>query len=125
MTSLAVSPVRYGFEKEDVWQEGQVGILLSERRKPGDRWAGKMRARARIGRHRKKERDWNTLRVPIQENDRAIVGVQFEQILVHEILDMLPYAVKEEALKAMIEDDGRKLRKIGRKIREELPHLAE
>jgi hypothetical protein len=84
-----------------------------------------MRARARIGRHRKKERDWNTLRVPIQENDRAIVGVQFEQILVHEILDMLPYAVKEEALKAMIEDDGRKLRKIGRKIREELPHLAE
>jgi hypothetical protein len=114
---------RYGFEIEDVRQEGAIGILMAERCKPGDRLAGKSRAKARIGRHRKKERDWKNLKIQVRQTERSVDGLQYEYALVHEILDLIPYTLKDEALIAMLEGDGRDMRRIGRLIREQIPGI--
>lgn len=118
---LKEGPVRSGFEPEDRYQEGAVGILMSERTKPGDRWAGRSRAIVRRARHMKRERAWNILRVPIQDSDKVEMSKAFEKALLHEVLDLIPYAKRQEVLKALLSKDGRKIRRAGRIVRENLP----
>ncbi len=115
--------VRYGFEYEDVNQEFALGKILSRKRRPDDGFAAYQRGKTRAARHRKKEREWNQIRVPIMESDKEVANDQFEKALLHEILDMLPYALKEDALRALLADDGRMIRRVAREIRETLPNL--
>lgn len=114
---------RYGFETADIRQEEAIGVLLAERKHPGNKQVSRDRAKVRAARHRKKERAWNNLRIPIREVDRTVEGLQFERALIHEILDLLPYATKEEVLKALLEGDGRQMRRVGRIVRELIPYL--
>lgn len=113
-----------GFDPDDVRQEEALGRLLAEKKHPGDLDCADSRAKVRAARHRKKEREWNQIRVQILHHDRVEPSLAFERALVHEILDLLPYADKEDVLKALLEGDGRDMRRIGRLIRERLPKLA-
>ena len=122
--SRLIGPVRYGFEPEDRSQEGALGVIMAERTKPGDLWAGRSRAIVRIARHRKRERDWSIVRLPINSSDHVTSGLDFEAIMLREILDLLPYSLKDEALVALVEGDGRVLRRVGREIREALPGVV-
>jgi hypothetical protein len=117
------NPVQYGFEPEDVKQEAALGRLQAEVTKPGDAWAAESRAAIRVGRHRKKERAWAQLRIPILDHDKVTEDIQYQQTLAHEILDLLPYATKDEVLTALLEGDGRNIRKAVRRIKEELPGI--
>ena len=64
------------------------------------------------------------LRVPIKDIDKAAEDLKHELTLLHEILDLLPYVTKEEALRSLADGDGRIIRGVGRKIRELLPDLS-
>ena len=45
----------------------------------------------------------------------------YEVLLLREILDLLPYSLREETLLALLSTDGRKINKAGRKVRKVLP----
>jgi len=98
---------------------------VANRKKPGDKLYAWSLAKKRIGRHRKKESRYNTLRVSIRDFEPTTPGLQYEQALIHEIMDLLPYANKEEALKELLTaaEDGRTLRKIKRLLKGKLPGL--
>lgn len=113
-----------GFDRDDVRQEEALGRALAERRRPGDPDVAESRAKVRAARHRKKEREWNQIRIPIMGHDKPVLDLAYETALVHEILDLLPYAMKEDTLKVLLEGDGRDLRRVGRLIREQLPDLS-
>lgn len=116
--------VRYGFEPEDLHQEGALGIEQAKLRKPGDWWLAKMVARQRRARHKAKERAWNTMRAPLEAIRKHDPGIQYARILIHEILDLLPYAKRQEVLTAMLSGDWRRIYRAGRVIRRALPGLA-
>lgn len=116
--------VRYGFEREDVSQEFELGKIMSERTRPGNKLSAWCRGKVRAGRHRKKEREWAQIRLPITEYAKTIDPNQYELALAHEIMDLLPYAEKEGVLKALLEGDGREMRRVGRMIREKFPRLV-
>ena len=116
--------VRYGFEPEDLHQEGALGIEQAKRRKPGDWWLAKMVARQRRARHKAKERAWNTMRAPLEAIRKHDPGIQYARILIHEILDLLPYAKRAEVLTAMLSGDWRRIYRAGRVIRRALPGLS-
>ena len=120
--SLSHGPVSYGFEPEDLVQERALGTLMAHRLHPDNGLKAWDRCRSRIGRHREKEADYKRIKDALKIEIRSKTTVSDEQmyasVMVHEILDLLPLAVKENALQAMLLDDGRKFRKIGREIRE-------
>lgn len=115
---------RYGFEPEDVRQEFAVGALLAERHRPGDRLLAYLRGKVRAARHRAKERNWSRFKIGILDRDKGKYDLQFERALVHEILDLLPYASKERVLKALLSGDGRSIHHAGGLVRRELPNLT-
>jgi len=119
--------VVYGFEPEDVAQEQALGRIMSERIHPGDGWQAWQRSRGRAGRHREQEAKYKRLKQSLffLADIRSTVSDQqmYSAVMVHEILDLLPLAKKEEAMKAMMEDDGRTYRRIGREVREMLPGI--
>ena len=122
--ALSRGGVRDGFDHEDERQERDLGRWQSEQRWPGDRWKAWMRSRRRVAFHRRREARWHTLRVPMDEKYRAVLDRTYQTILVHEILDLLPFAVKEDVLKVLLTKDGRLYRKAGRRVREALPELV-
>ena len=109
---------RYGFEVEDLKQEAAVGVLMAERLHPGDKLARFLRVKGRVHRHKKKEAEWKNMRRSILGVEKASPDKTYERILLHEILDLLPYAVKEETLTVLLEGDGRSIRRMGRIIQE-------
>jgi len=113
----------YGFEPEDIRQEAAVGALLAERCHPGNKLTKYLRSKVRVARHRHKEGEWKRMRVTIVGNEPLDPGIDFDRILLHEILDLLPYVTKEEVLTALIDGDGNRLIKMGRIIRETLPGI--
>ncbi len=113
--------VRNGFDPEDVRQEGAMGILQAEKERPGDKGLGRDRARRRIARHRRKEANHHgRIIIPVSPVHPETYALQYEMALAHEILDLLPYAIKEDVLKRL-QGDGRELRVVGRIVREALP----
>lgn len=118
--------VRYGFEWDDVRQERAIGAIMAERTKPGDSWAAYSRGKVRVARHRKKEAQWNTFKISIRETSKGddFWETKYNQILIHEILDLLPYSFQNKVKKALEIGDGRTINKVGRLIREMLPHLV-
>jgi hypothetical protein len=124
MLSLLVRGVRSGFDREDEAQERRIGFLLAERCKPGDKWAARSRGIVRVARHRKKEAQWNKIRVPIVgAAEKGEMNLRMDQIMVHEILDLLPYIKRREVMDAMLSNDMKQIMKAGRIVREELPGL--
>ena len=122
--AVRTGPVQDGFDPDDLAQEAAIGILMSERTQPGNRHAARLRARQRMGRHRAKEAEYHKRKAPdLEAVTAAPEDAMFERILVHEILDLLPFALKEEALTVLVSGDGRALRRIGRVIRESLPQV--
>lgn len=125
---LSTLPVLvYGFEKDDVEQEEALGLIMAERCQPGNASAALSRAKVRVGRHRKRERDWNSIRVTIRNVDKTHNedDLRMNQIFLHEILDMLPYALREEVLRELAKGDGRKLGRLGKSIARLFPFLKE
>jgi len=127
--------VRYGFEPEDVRQEYSLGRILSFRRRPGDEFSARSRGKVRSARHKKQEQKYNEIRISLDEltikpgsdekfEPKASPGLQFEHALAKEIMDMLPYAEREEILKSLLEGDRREMRRIGRMFRERFPGLT-
>ena len=123
MLSLQFRGVRAGFDRDDENQERQIGFLLAERRKPGDPWAARSRGIVRVARHRKKEAQWNTIRVPISGAEKSETEIRMDQLMIHEILDLLPYIQRREVADAILSNDMKKIMKAGRIIREILPDL--
>lgn len=108
----------YGFEKEDVEQEKALGVLMAGKCQPGNARAAESRAKVRVARHRKKEWAWNSIRVTILERDREVSDeLMFNQIYLHEILDLMPY-MRGEIMMILEEGDERKINRVGRFIRE-------
>jgi hypothetical protein len=123
LTSSRRSGIPVGFDWDDENQERALGRILAERKRPGDAWAARSRAIVRVARHRKKERQWNKIRVRIDAADRADVGIRMAAIELREIMDMLPYATSPDILKLIRETvdeamtDGRKIRRAASLIR--------
>jgi len=118
--------VVYGFEPEDIAQERALGRFVSERAHPGDTWLAWQRSNGRATRHRKQEAKYKCLKETFRIEIRSSVTSDqqmYAAVMVHEILDLLPLAKKEEVLKAMMRDDGRVYRRIGREVREILPGI--
>jgi len=114
--------VRNGNDPADVYQEGAIAIYLAQIKYPGNRRHAQLRARQRIYRWREKEWKWLRKREQLRdyaadEKDRQL----FEVLLLREVLDMLPYAVREEALLALLDPTDRKIEKAGEKVRGHLP----
>lgn len=119
-------PIRACYDVEEIGQVAKIAIHIAESQHPGDRGHGKHRARQAIARYRIKERRWFDVRVPLS---RVIGGVdedrrRFELILVREILDLLPYTVRDEVLTALLSNDGKRINRAGRLVREALPHIT-
>ena len=79
-----------------------------------------------MGRHRKREAEYHNKKDGSQ-NVEVIALTEdktYEQILIHEILDLLPFTLREEALTVLLSGDGRATRRVGRLIREHLPQQA-
>lgn len=114
-----------GFEKDDERQEFQLGKLLWLSTHPGHP-DGDLKGYRRLIFHRKRmAKHHGGLRVRmIEEITKADYGLEYENLLVKEILALLPYAVKQEALRALAGADGRSIRRAGRLIRENLPDLV-
>lgn len=126
MLSLLSRGVRAGFDRDDEAQERKIGFLLSERCKPGDKWAARSRGIVRVARHRKKEAQWNKVRVAIAgAAEMGEIDLRMNQLMVHEILDLLPYIKRREVLEAMLSNDMKRILKAGRLVREELPNLSD
>jgi len=120
--------VRCEWDPDDIKQEAKIGIFIAERECPGDRAHGKNRARQRIARHIKRECGWWSLRrnLPDQEwPGYAREDDVFRGIIVREMLDLLPYAVKGEVLFALLSNDGKRIKRAGRLVREALPGIEE
>lgn len=118
--------VVYGFEPEDVAQERALGRFMSERLHPGDGWQAWQRSKGRVRRHREQEAKYKRLKESFRIEVRSSVTSNqqmYAAVMVHEILDLLPLAKKEEAMKAMMADDGRIYRRVGREVREMLPGI--
>lgn len=115
--------VRYGFEWEDERQERAIGFLQAERNRPGDKHLAYQRSTTRVARHRNKERQWKCARRPIEDHDYSVREVECRraQVIVHEILETLPSYLKEEIMQALCSGDGRRIRKVGRLVKEVLP----
>lgn len=118
-------PVRYGMEFEDRVQEASLGILMSERCKPGDVFSASSRAKVRVGRHKAKEAAHhaftNEILASVMVPDLRFEDEQlFNKLHLREILEMLPVAMREETKRALLANDGRTLRRLGREIREQL-----
>jgi hypothetical protein len=123
--SALPSGVPNGFDFDDERQEAALGMHLAGLRKPGDAWAAHSRAKVRVARHRNRERQWNSIKIPIYDHDRGVMGLQFEQALIHEIMDLLPYSYREDALKGLLSGDGRVLRKVKRLLEDKAPGITD
>ena len=124
----AQGPLIYGFEKEDVAQEMALGVIMSEKCKPGNIKATESRAKTRAGRHKKKEREWNNFRVSIISKDKPVdmEKMMFNRVLLHEVLDLIPYSLKKETLNVLLKDgDERKINRLGKAIARLLPMLQD
>jgi len=111
-------PVRSGFEREDRCQEAALAVLMSERTKPGDHDAARSRAKVKVGRLKKREARWNGFAVRIMVPNVRFEDEQlFNELHVREILELLPAALKDETKEALLQNEGRKLRRLGRIIR--------
>lgn len=113
-----------GFEREDERQEFHLGKLLWLRTHP-DSNDGNLKGYRRFKFHRAREAKWGGLRV------RLIAAMfvtnaadNYEALLVHDILALLPLTVRQEALRALASDDGRRIKKAARLIREAVPELV-
>jgi len=133
--------IRLGFDREEERQERDFGAFLAERRHPGNKFVLFSRQRVRVARHRHKEGLWsdfkkkliaeshggifhNKIPIPVTSMDRASMETQMSQIMLHEILDLLPYITREEAIRVVLEGDGRGIRRMGTKIRGMVPPSA-
>jgi hypothetical protein len=117
--------IPYGFDFDDERQEAALGKHQAELRKPGDSWAAHSRAKVRVGRHRKRERQWNTIRIPLYDHDRGVMGLQYEQALIHEILDLLPYSNREEVLKSLLSGEGKVIKEVKSILEKKYPGITE
>lgn len=122
--STSDRPVVYGFEVEDVQQENALGRLQAQAIHPENPVRAYFRGRCRTGRWKKQEYEYarfkESLRIQVYSERPKDDLTAFNAALVHEILDLLPLAQKEETLKAMIDDDGRVLTRVGRQVRDTL-----
>ena len=121
-----VQGVRSEWDPDDIKQEALYGIFIAERECPGDRAHGRNRARQRIGRHIRREcRGWE-LRTSLPDREwpgLARYDRTEEIILIREILDLVPFAVRDEVLFALLSNDGKRLKKAGRLVRESVPGI--
>lgn len=118
--------VRSEWDPDDIKQEARMGIMIAERECPGDRAHGRNRARQRIGRHLKRELSWWERRAPLPAREWpgfAKTDRIEEVILIREILDLLPFVVRDEVLFALLSNDGKRLKKAGRLVRESVPGI--
>lgn len=125
MLSLKSRGVRSGFDWDDENQERKLGFLMADRCKPGDTWAARSRGIVRVARHRKKEAQWNHIRVNISGAEKAEVKTRMDQIMVHELLDLLPYTERGIVTKALEANDERRIKRAGRIVRKLLPGLED
>lgn len=130
-----------GFDREEEKQERDLGAYLAQLKHPGNTFVSLSRQRGRVARHRHKEGLWsgfkkkliseghcgifhNKIPIPVTSKDRASMETQVSQITLHEILDLLPYITREEAIRVVLEGDGRGIRRMGTKIRGMVPPSA-
>ncbi len=116
--------VRYGFEPEDRRQEGAIAIWQANQEKPGDKLHAWKEAKKSIRRHKRREKRYNNFRVSVTGAEVADEGIRYDQILLREIMDLLPYSMRVEVQDVVErDDDGRRIRRVGRTIREMLPGI--
>jgi hypothetical protein len=60
----------------------------------------------------------------VEQIMKTDIGLDFETMLLREILELLPMTVKRSVLKALLSTDGRKIIKAGRIVREKLPEIV-
>jgi len=75
----------------------------------------------RARRHRKKEFQYAAIYVPLPEQDHGREDIAFERILVHELMDLLPFTAREAIVVALSTQKHRKIKKAATIVRENLP----
>ena len=113
-----------GYERDDERQEFHLGKLLWLRTHPGSR-DGNLKGYRRLKFHRAREGRWGGIRARlITAVVASDASYDYEAMLIQEILALLPLTVKQEALRALASDDGRRIRKAARLISEAVPELV-
>ena len=122
-----------GFERADAEQEFELGRLQWIRKHPecpdGMRNGypeADLKGYKRLIFYRRRQARWANVRTRLVEQVvRSDYKVDFESMLIREILALLPYTVRGEVLRALASADGRKIRKAARLVRETCPELVE
>lgn len=111
-------------DRDDEKQEIELGKLLWLRTHPGDDRDALLKGYRRRQFYRKRQARWAALRIGmIEEITRCDIGLDFETLLLREIMELLPLAVKRSVLKALLSADGRKIVKAARLVREAQPEV--
>jgi len=121
------------YDTEEIRQVRKIATHTAERERPGNKQHAFLRGKQAVGRYRIKERRYYELHVNANEDwlmaidaERAVtMRDDYNTFLVREILDLLPFTIKDEVLTALLSNDGKRIGRVGRLIRETLPKLTE
>ncbi len=116
------------YDPDEVKQEAKIAMHIAHEQRPEDLAFVRSRARQAIGRHLRRQRKHVIGRVSIAAAmhvpDAAETQRAYEAILLREILDLLPYTVKDEVLTALLSNDGKRIGRAGRLVRATLPGVT-
>lgn len=120
--------VDHRFDPDDERQEFELGRWLWQQSHPDnahERGNAQLKGYWRRGYYRKHQSRWHALRVSMIEAITATdIGLDFDAMLLREILELLPLTKKKYVLKVLLKPDGRKIRGAARIVREELPEFV-
>ena len=112
-------------DRDDEKQEIELGKLLWLKNHPCDHRDALLKGYRRRQFYRRRQARWAALRKGmIEEITRCDIGLDFETLLLREIMELLPLTVKRSVLKALLSADGRKIIKAARIVREKLPEFV-
>jgi len=114
------------FDSDDEKQEYELGRIVWLKKHPNaKRNDTDLMGYWRRGYYRKQQARWMSLRTTMVEQImKTDIGLDFETMLLREILEMLPMSAKRSVLRALLSTDGRRIIKAGRIVREKLPEVV-
>lgn len=112
------------YDVEEIKQVRAIATEAAAKERPGNSQHAWKRGQQAVGRYRIKERRYYELHISADVERPVTMEADYNAFLVREILDLLPFTMKDEVLTALLSNDGKRIGRAGRLIRETLPKLT-